>query len=77
MRPIEVDGDPEILERARSKIAAAEAAVELHQALADDLPLPDRSIEVAIVTLFLHHLAALGKRRAPTELHRALRPAGR
>ena len=77
VRLIGVDGDPEVLDRARAKALAAGADLELHEALADDLPLADASVDCVVSTLVFHHLAPATKRAALAEAYRVLVPGGR
>jgi ubiquinone/menaquinone biosynthesis C-methylase UbiE len=74
---IGVDGDPDILERAALKARAAGIGLELHEALADRLPLPDANVDCVVSTLMFHHLAPSAKRAALTEARRVLVPGGR
>ena len=76
-RAIGVDPDPRVLERARSKVRDAGAAVELVLAGAEAIPLPDGSVDVAIGNLVFHHLPPDVKRAAIAEVHRVLTPGGR
>jgi SAM-dependent methyltransferase len=69
---IGVDGDPEILERARRKPGAD--AVRWREGLAGELDLPDASVDGAVMSLVLHHLGPVGKRRALADIVRVLRP---
>lgn len=69
-----VDGDPEILARARSKSGAD--AVTWREAMADALPADDSSVDVVVTSLLLHHLAPATKAAALVEMHRVLRPGG-
>jgi ubiquinone/menaquinone biosynthesis C-methylase UbiE len=71
---IGVDGDPEILARARAKPGAD--AVEWRDGLAGSLPLPDASADVATISLVLHHLLPEQKREAMAEVRRVLKPGG-
>lgn len=69
---IGIDGDPEVLARARAKAGAER--VTWQQGLAGELPLPDASVDAAVMSLVLHHLSPEGKRRALTDIARVLRP---
>ena len=71
---IGVDGDPEILARARAKPGAE--AVEWRDGLAGALPLPDASADAATMSLVLHHLLPSQKREAMAEIRRVLKPGG-
>ena len=74
---IGIDGDPEVLERARAKAAAAGVELELHESLADALPLADASVDCVVSTLVFHHLPATVKRAALAEVARVLTPGGK
>ncbi len=74
---IGVDGDPEVLERARAKARVEGVELELHEALADRLPIPDASVQCVVSTLVFHHLAPSVKRGALAEARRVLEPGGR
>jgi ubiquinone/menaquinone biosynthesis C-methylase UbiE len=74
---IGVDGDPEVLERARAKARAEGIELELHEALADRLPIPDANVQCVVSTLVFHHLAPAMKRDALMEVRRVLEPGGR
>lgn len=69
-----LDGDPEILERARRK--AAEAGVELRfdRALSHQLPYPDATYDLVLSSLFFHHLDRDAKLATLREARRVLRP---
>lgn len=69
-----VDGDPEILARARRKPGAE--AVEWREAMVDVLPAADATFDVVVTSLVLHHLAPATKAAALAEMHRVLRPGG-
>jgi ubiquinone/menaquinone biosynthesis C-methylase UbiE len=69
-----VDGDPEILTRARRKAGAE--GVEWREAMADALPAADGTFDTAVTSLLLHHLAPATKAAALAEMHRVLRPGG-
>lgn len=72
-----VDGDEDILRRARLKAEAAGVRVEWRHGLAGELPLADASADVAVCTLLLHHLAPAVKDAALRDIRRFLRPGGR
>lgn len=72
-----VDGDPDVLARARAKAHAEGIELELHEALADHLPIPDASVQCVVSTLVFHHLAPSVKHDALMEAWRVLEPGGR
>lgn len=74
---IGVDGDPDVLERAQAKARAEGIKLELHEALADRLPMPDANVQCVVSTLMFHHLAPSVKRDALAEARRVLEPGGR
>ena len=57
-----LDGDPEVLDRARRKAEAAGAEVEFDEGLSTELPYEGDSFDLVLVTLFFHHLT--GARQA-------------
>jgi len=71
-----VDGDPEVLDRARAK-AGAGSSIEWVQALAGALPFEDASFDRVVSSLLFHHLVPDVKRAALAEARRVLRPGGR
>ncbi len=74
---IGVDGDAGVLERAAAKARAEGVELELHEALADRVPLPDATVDCVVSTLMFHHLVPSAKRAALTEARRVLVPGGR
>jgi ubiquinone/menaquinone biosynthesis C-methylase UbiE len=72
---IGVDGDPEVLARARAKPWADK--VQWRHGLATALPLPGASADRVVMSLLLHHLDPAGQRTALAEAVRVLRPGGR
>jgi ubiquinone/menaquinone biosynthesis C-methylase UbiE len=70
-----VDGDPQILALAARKPGADR--VTWHEGLAQELPFDDASIDVAVVSLVLHHLTDPVKHDALAEIARVLKPEGR
>lgn len=71
-----VDGDPQILTRARAKAESARLPIEFKVALADALPYSDRRFDRVLSSLFFHHLSRVGKQRALSEAFRVLKPGG-
>jgi ubiquinone/menaquinone biosynthesis C-methylase UbiE len=74
---IGIDGDAGVLERADAKARAEGVELELHEALADRLPLPDANVDCVVSTLMFHHLVPSAKRAALAEARRVLVPGGR
>lgn len=70
-----VDGDGEILALARAK--SGTSRIEWREGLAQELPLPAESADVATTSLVLHHLLPEDKRKALVEMRRILKPGGR
>jgi ubiquinone/menaquinone biosynthesis C-methylase UbiE len=81
VRVLGIDGDEAVLAHARKKTerlaVRASERVRFSKGLADALPIEDASVEVAIASLLLHHLAPAAKLRALQEAHRTLVPRGR
>lgn len=69
-----IDESDEMLSAAREKLTGFDNVVISHGSL-EDLPLADRSLDVAVIMLVLHHVSS--PLRALREAHRVLRPAGR
>jgi ArsR family transcriptional regulator len=69
-----VDASAEMLASARARLATLEN-VTVTQGTLECLPLPDASLDVAILLLVLHHVA--DPARALRETRRVLRPGGR
>ncbi len=53
------------------------SSCELHEALADRVPLPDANVDCVVSTLMFHHLVPSAKRAALAEARRVLVPGGR
>lgn len=71
-----VDGDPEILDRARRKAEASGAEITLDRGLAQSLPYTDGTFDAVLSSLFFHHLGRSGKVDALREAHRVLTVGG-
>lgn len=69
-----IDGDPAILDIARTKTAGL--AIELRQAMAYELPYAPATFDRVVSSLVFHHLADADKARTLSEVHRVLRPGG-
>ena len=73
-RVIGVDGDEDVLRRARAKADGVE--IDWRRGLADAVPLPDASADAVVCSLVLHHLQPDAKAAALAECRRVLRPGG-
>jgi ubiquinone/menaquinone biosynthesis C-methylase UbiE len=71
-----IDGDAEILDRARKKAEAAGVRVAFHEAMATELPFPDSSFDRVTSTLMAHHLPTSAKQQMFAEIRRVLAPNG-
>ncbi len=74
---IGVDGDADVLKRTDAKARAEGIELELHEALADHIPLPNADVDCVVSTLMFHHLSPTAKRAALAEARRVLVPGGR
>ena len=72
-----VDADEEMLERARRKSTQAGIALDLRTAMAQELPFADETFDIAVSSLFFHHLRRADKLAVAAEVQRVLRPGGR
>ncbi|MES1944503.1 type 11 methyltransferase [Salinisphaera sp. PC39] len=71
-----LDGDPEILDRARRKAQVAAIDIRFDQGLSNALPYQDASFDRVVSSLFFHHLDQDGKQGTLNEIRRVLRPGG-
>jgi ArsR family transcriptional regulator len=69
-----VDASPAMLAAASARLAGC-ANVTVTEGALEALPLPDATLDVAVLMLVLHHVP--DPARALREVHRVLRPAGR
>ncbi len=74
---IGIDGDEDILTRAREKTAGFGQRLHFEWGLADALPHADASVDVVTTSLLLHRLPRESKLRALRQARRVLAPAGR
>jgi ubiquinone/menaquinone biosynthesis C-methylase UbiE len=72
-----LDGDPRILEVARSKAKDHGFEIQFEQGMSFDLPYPDESFDVVLTSLMLHHLCRDDKQKTAAEMYRVLRRGGR
>jgi len=72
-----LDGDPDILARARRKAAQHEVSIQLAHGMSFKLPYPDAHFDRVLSSLFFHHLSLDGKRQTLSEILRVLKPGGR
>lgn len=71
-----LDGDPQILEIARSKAREQGLQIQFDHGMAFELPYPEASFDVGITSMMLHHLSKNDKRQTAKEMYRVLRPGG-
>jgi SAM-dependent methyltransferase len=71
---VAVDGDPDVLDRARAKQGAE--AVDWREGLAGELPVDPGQADAVVMSLLLHHLGPDAKRAALLDVRRLLRPGG-
>lgn len=71
---VAVDGDAQVLDRARRKEGAD--AIEWREGLAGELPVGPGQADAVVMSLLLHHLEPAAKRAALIDAGRVLRPGG-
>jgi ubiquinone/menaquinone biosynthesis C-methylase UbiE len=71
-----LDGDPEVLELARTKAREAGVEIDFRQGMAFDPPFDDQSFDRIVSTLVFHHLTTADKGRTLERARRLLRPGG-
>jgi SAM-dependent methyltransferase len=72
-----IDASPQMVARAVKKSAASGQPVHFEVAAAQSLPFPDRTFDVVLCSLALHHLADEARVRAIAEMYRVVKPGGR
>jgi ubiquinone/menaquinone biosynthesis C-methylase UbiE len=71
-----LDGDPQVLDRAREKARQAGVDVRWQEGLAGRLPYPDGWFDRVVSSLMVHHLTRAAKRGAFQEAYRVLKDGG-
>lgn len=71
-----LDGDPEMLARARLKATRTGAAITLDEGLSYALPYAVGSFDRVLSSLFFHHLVRSDKLKTLAEIARVLKPGG-
>jgi SAM-dependent methyltransferase len=72
-----LDADPAILAQARRKAAEAGVDIDCVEGFSSSLPFPDGHFDVALSSLFFHHLERDVKEQTFAELARVVKPGGR
>lgn len=72
-----IDPGAEQIARARAKARRARLPIEFQIGVIEHLPLPDRTFDVALSTIMMHHLPQSLKRQGLAEIARVLKPGGR
>jgi SAM-dependent methyltransferase len=76
LRIVGLDGDADVLARARAKARAAGVEIAFDEGLSTSLPYADRRFDRVLSSLFLHHLRRDGKVRTLAQVFRVLKPGG-
>jgi ubiquinone/menaquinone biosynthesis C-methylase UbiE len=71
-----IDGDPAILELAKSKARGAGVEIQFDEGMSYSMPYSSGSFDVVFSSLFFHHLRTTEKVRTLEEVLRILRPGG-
>ncbi len=71
-----LDADPGVLEIARNRLASANQCVSLQQGFAQDMPFESATFDIAVSSLFFHHLNRRQKLEVLQEIRRVLKPDG-
>lgn len=71
-----LDGDPKVLEIAKTKAVKTGLKIALDRGMAFELPYPDRSFDRVLSSLVFHHLTRDNKVRTLKEVFRVLKPGG-
>jgi len=71
-----LDGDAQMLARARAKAQVAGLEIAFDEGFSTSLPYPDGRFDRVLSSLFFHHLDRDSKQRTLTQVFRVLRPGG-
>jgi ubiquinone/menaquinone biosynthesis C-methylase UbiE len=71
-----LDGDPDMLARARAKADGAELNITFDEGFSTSLPFPDGRFDRVLSSLFFHHLDRDSKQRTLAQVFRVLKPGG-
>ena len=71
-----LDGDTTVLKIARKKFEKEAVSVQLDEGLSYEMPYSDEEFDMAMSSLFFHHLSYEMKERTAREMYRILRPGG-
>jgi len=71
-----LDGDADVLSRARAKAQAAGFEITFDEGFSTSLPYPDGRFDRVLSSLFFHHLDRDGKQRTLAQAFRVLKPGG-
>ncbi len=71
-----IDGDPKILEIARTKARKAGLEIQFDEGMSFDLPYTNESFDRVTSSLFFHHLTRENKAKTLREVRRVLKPNG-
>jgi len=71
-----LDGDPKILDIARSKVTKADLDIVLDYGMVFKLPYPDNSFDRVMSSMVFHHLTRENKALTLKEVFRVLKPGG-
>ncbi|MGB9979552.1 class I SAM-dependent methyltransferase [Methanobacterium sp.] len=74
---IGLDGDPKVLEIAKSKIKQEKLDIPLDEGMSFELPYEDNSFDLVVSSLMFHHLTHENKIRTFKEILRVLRDDGK
>jgi ubiquinone/menaquinone biosynthesis C-methylase UbiE len=76
-RVVGIDPGTQQIARARSKAARRNVPTDFQIGVIEHLPFPDRTFDVVLSTLMMHHLPAPLKRQGLAEIARVLKSGGR